>query len=109
MIFWRIASEGVTLEPWQCWIDTFVFESPMSLSIQQEELCRRLEGEFLDRNDARAAAAPLRQFATEIDELWDRLSRVYAIVRGETPDDPIQKEIEQLRTGLNQPQRTESP
>jgi hypothetical protein len=45
------ASEGVTLEPWQCWIDTFVFESPMSLSIQQEELCRRLEGELLDRND----------------------------------------------------------
>ena len=40
----------------------------------------------------------LRQFATEIDELWDRLSRVYAFVRGETPDDPIQKEIEQLRT-----------
>jgi len=35
------ASEGGTLEPWQCWIDTFVFESPMSLSIQQERRRRR--------------------------------------------------------------------
>jgi hypothetical protein len=94
------ASEGVTLEPWQCWIDTFVFESPMSLSIQQEELCRRLEGELLDRNDARAAAAPLRQFATEIDELWDRLSRVDAIVRGETPDDPIQRRLNNFALAL---------
>lgn len=81
----------------------------MSLSIHQEELCRRLEGELLDTNDARAAAALLRQFATEIDELWDRLSRVYAFVRGETLDDPIQKEIEQLRTGLDPSRRAESP
>jgi uncharacterized protein YqgQ len=84
------------------WIHLFESRA-VSLSLQQEELCRRLEGELLDRNDARAAAALLRQFAREIDELWDRLNRVYAFVRGETPDDPIQKEIELLRTGLDPP------
>jgi uncharacterized protein YqgQ len=81
------------------WIHLFESRA-VSLSLQQEELCRRLEGELLDRNDARAAAAPLRQCATEIDELWDRLSRVYAIVRGETPDDPIQRRLNNFALAL---------
>ena len=43
--------------------------------------------------------------ARDIDELWDRLSRAYAIVRRETPSDDIQREIEQLRAQLER-QRT---
>jgi hypothetical protein len=46
------------------------------------------------------AAALIRQQAREIDELWDRLSRAYAVVRREAPSDELQREIERLRTQL---------
>ena len=44
-----------------------------------------------------SAAALIRQQARDIDELWDRLSRAYAVIRRETPSDDLQREIEQLR------------
>jgi hypothetical protein len=57
----------------------------------------RLEGE----PDPRAAAL-IRQQAREIDDLWDRLSRAYALVRQESPAGMIQDEIEQLRAMLDE-------
>jgi len=51
------------------------------------------------------AAALIRQQARDIDELWDRLSRAYAVIRRETPSDELQREIEQLRAQLER-QRT---
>ena len=39
----------------------------------------------------------IRQQAREIDDLWDRLSRAYALVRQESPAEMIQDEMEQLR------------
>ena len=68
----------------------------MPLSPEQDILCERLEkGE----PDPRAAAL-IRQQAREIDDLWDRLSRAYALVRQESPAEMIQDEIEQLRAML---------
>ena len=58
----------------------------MPLSPEQEALCERLEkGESTP-----TAATLIRQQAHEIDDLWDRLSRAYALVRNEIPsgDDP---------------------
>jgi hypothetical protein len=46
-----------------------------------------------------------RQQARDIDELWDRLSRAYAVIRRETPFHELQREIEQLRAQLER-QRT---
>jgi hypothetical protein len=68
----------------------------MPLSSEQEALCRRLEMGRAEPN----AAALIRQQAREIDELWDRLSRAYAVVRREAPSDELQREIERLRTQL---------
>jgi uncharacterized protein (DUF1786 family) len=65
----------------------------MPLSPEQDILCERLEkGE----PDPRAAAL-IRQQAREIDDLWDHLSRAYALVRQESPAETMQDEIEQLR------------
>jgi uncharacterized small protein (DUF1192 family) len=47
-----------------------------------------------------SAASLIRQQAREIDEVWDRLSRAYAVVRRETPSDELQMEIERLRAQL---------
>ena len=63
----------------------------MPLSPEQEVLCGRTEP---------LAAALIRQQAREIDDLWDRLSRAYALVRQESPAEMIQDEIEQLRAML---------
>ena len=68
----------------------------MPLPSELEALCQRLEmGE-----PEPSAAALIRQQAREIDELWDRLSRAYAVVRRETPSDELQMEIERLRAQL---------
>ena len=65
----------------------------MPLSPEQEALCERLEkGESTP-----TAAALIRQQAHEIDDLWDRLSRAYALVRNESPADIVHEEMEQLR------------
>jgi hypothetical protein len=70
------------------------------LSRQDQELCQSLE----QRQEpiAAAAAAQIRRLAREVDELWDRLSRVYARMRGETDGDPIRAEIECLRAAVAQ-------
>ena len=73
----------------------------MPLSSEQEALCRRLE---MGRAEP-SAAALIRQQARDIDELWDRLSRAYAVIRCETPSEEFQREIEQLRAQLER-QRT---
>jgi len=73
----------------------------MPLSPEQEILCERLEkGE----PDPRATAL-IRQQAREIDDLWDGLSRAYALVRQESPAEMIQDEIEQLRAMLDERQQ----
>ena len=54
-------------------------------------VCERLE------KDMPSAAALIRQQAREMDELWDRLSRAYALVRRESPAEMIQEEMEALR------------
>ena len=38
----------------------------------------------------------------EIDELWDRLSHAYALVRRESPAEMIQEEMEALRAMLEE-------
>jgi hypothetical protein len=70
----------------------------MPLSPRQKILCDRLEkGE----PDPRAAAL-IRQQAQEIDDLWDRLSRAYALVRNDSPAEMIREEMELLRTMLEE-------
>ena len=62
----------------------------MPLSPEQEALCERLEkGESTP-----TAATLIRQQAREIDDLWDRLSRAYALVRQESPAEMIQDEMD---------------
>jgi hypothetical protein len=59
----------------------------MPLSPEEEVLCEGLEkGEPNPR-----AAALIRQQAHEIDDLWDRLSRAYALVRQESPAEMIRQ------------------
>jgi hypothetical protein len=68
----------------------------MPLSPEQEALCERVEkGE-----PEPGAGALIRQQAQEIDDLWDRLSRAYALVRRESPAEMIQEEMEALRAML---------
>ena len=59
------------------------------------------------RQSDAAAAALIRQLAIEVDDLWDRLSRVYAFLRGESSEDPIQQEIQELRELLQQPREVQ--
>ena len=47
-----------------------------------------------------AAAALIRQQARKIDDLWDRLSRAYALLRAESPAEMMHEEMEQLRAML---------
>ena len=47
-------------------------------------------GEEVRQSDA-AAAALIRQLAIEVDDLWGRLSRVYAFLRGESSETLSQK------------------
>ena len=68
----------------------------MPLSPEQEVLCQRLEKEMP------STAALIRQQAREIDELWDRLSHAYALVRRESPAEMIQEEMEALRAMLEE-------
>jgi hypothetical protein len=86
---------GTPLQFWR-WA-RLVQGRPMPLSTQQEALCQHLEKQ---PEPTSSAAALIRQLAREIDDLWDRLSHVYAFVRRESPDDLFQKEMEQLRTEL---------
>jgi hypothetical protein len=69
----------------------------MPLSPEQEVLCGRAEP---------LAAALIRQQAKEIDDLWDRLSHAYALVRRESPAEMIQEEMEALRAKLEERQRS---
>jgi hypothetical protein len=73
----------------------------MPLSPEQEALCERLEkGESTP-----TAATLIRQQARDIDDLWDRLSRAYALVRQESPAEMIQDEdggAEALRAMLDE-------
>ena len=70
----------------------------MPLSPEQEALCERLE----KRESTPTAATLIRQQAREIDDLWDRLSRAYALVRQESPAEMIQDEMEALRAMLDE-------
>ena len=70
----------------------------MPLSPEQESICERLED---GETDPRAAAF-IRQQAQELDNLWDRLSRAYAVVRRESPAGMIQEEMEALRAMLEE-------
>jgi hypothetical protein len=64
----------------------------MPLSPEQETLCERLEkGESMP-----SAATLIRQQAREIDDLWDRLSRAYALVRKESPAEMVQEEMKEI-------------
>jgi hypothetical protein len=68
----------------------------MPLSPEQEALCERLEkGESTP-----TAATLIRQQAHEIDDLWDRLSRAYALVRNESPAEMIQEEMREMHAML---------
>ena len=70
----------------------------MPLSPEQEALCERLEkGESTP-----AAATLIGQQAQEIDRLWDRLSRAYALVRRESPSEMIEEEMEALLAMLEE-------
>jgi hypothetical protein len=48
--------------------------------------------------------APQRSFAilNEIDELWDRLSHAYAVVRKEVPAEMIDEEMKHLHAKLSE-------
>src|SRR3954452_22998585 len=75
----------------------------MPLSPEEEVLCEGLEK---GKPDPRAAAL-IRQQAHEIDDLWDRLSRAYALVRREPPAEMIQDEMEALRAMLGERRKKE--
>jgi hypothetical protein len=75
-------------------------EAHMPLSPEQEALCDHLE------KGMPSAAALIRQQAREIDDLWDRLSHAYALVRHESPAEMIQEEMEALRAMLEERQRS---
>jgi hypothetical protein len=94
-IEWNIRIGG-----WLSQLEVTSHERAVPLSRQDQELCQRLE----QRQEpiAAAAAAQIRRLAREVDELWDRLSRVYARMRGETDGDPIRAEIECLRAAVAQ-------
>jgi hypothetical protein len=70
----------------------------MPLTPEQEALCNLLE----KSEGTPAAAALIRQQAQEIDDLWDRLSRAYALVRAESPAEMMREEMEVLRSMLDE-------
>jgi hypothetical protein len=60
-------------------------------------------GERLAKGESEPLAAVLiRQQAREIDDLWDRLSHAYALVRRESPAEMIQEEMQALRAMVNE-------
>jgi hypothetical protein len=62
----------------------------------QKTLCERLE-----KGESTATAATLiRQQAHEIDDLWDRLSRAYALVRKESPSERIHEQMKEIHVML---------
>jgi hypothetical protein len=69
----------------------------MPLSPAQEALCERLE----QGESTPDAAALIREQAHEIDNLWDRLSRAYALIRQESPSEMLQGEMEEIRELLD--------
>jgi hypothetical protein len=69
----------------------------MPLTPQQDALCRKLEQQVAPEIGS-AAAALIRQQASEIDSLWDRLTHAYMAMRGEVGDNAyIKDEVEELR------------
>jgi rubrerythrin len=68
----------------------------MPLSPDQEALCERLE----NGESTPTAATLIRQQAHEIDDLWDRLSRAYALVRNESPSEMVQEEMKEIHAML---------
>ena len=75
----------------------------MPLSPEQEALCEGLEkGETTP-----TTVALIRQQAHEIDDLWDRLSRAYALIRDESPAKMIQDEMKQLQAMLDARQKSQ--
>ena len=69
----------------------------MPLTPRQDALCQKLEQQVAPEIGL-AAAALIRQQASEIDSLWDRLSHAYMAMRGEVGDDSqIKDEFEELR------------
>jgi hypothetical protein len=71
--------------------------SKMPLTPQQDTLCQKLEKQVAPEIGL-AAAALIRQQASEIDSLWDRLTHAYMAMRGEVSDDShIKNEFEELR------------
>jgi hypothetical protein len=68
----------------------------MPLTPQQDALCQKLERQVAPEIGV-AAAALIRQQASEIDSLWDRLTHAYMAMRGEVGDDSsIMDECEEL-------------
>ena len=68
----------------------------MPLTPQQDALCQKLEQQVAP--EIGSAAALIRQQASEIDSLWDRLTHAYMAMRGEVGDDShIKDEFEELR------------
>jgi hypothetical protein len=78
----------------------------MPLTPQQNALCQKLERQVAPEIGV-AAAALIRQQASEIDSLWDRLTHAYMAMRGEVGDDSsIMDECEELgRSGPKQSAR----
>lgn len=69
----------------------------MPLTPQQDALCQKLEQQVAPEIGLEAAAL-IRQQASEIDSLWDRLTHAYMAMRGEVGDDfHIKDEFEELR------------
>lgn len=70
----------------------------MPLTAKQQTLCQRLE---MGRPEP-GAATLIRELAKEIDDLWDRLSAAYAMVRKEMPEKAFQDEMLRLQAMLRQ-------
>jgi hypothetical protein len=74
------------------------------LIVEQEALCQRLE-----QGAEPTAAMLIRQRAEEIDLLWDRLNRAYAIARREMPSDAMQTEVAGGSVKTSQSDGTDHP
>jgi len=70
----------------------------MPLTAEQVALCQRLES----GRPEPSAATLIRKLAKETDDLWDRLSAAYTLVRNETPEGTIQKEMLRLQAMVRQ-------
>ena len=78
--------------------------SSMPLAPKEDEICKELER--LSSETSLAGAALIRRQASEIDSLYDQLSRAYMAVRGEIgEDDPVEDKIKQLRSSARKQPR----